>query len=290
MRARWLSVVFVALALLAAPARASDKAACLEAASNGQTLRDAHKLVAARDQFRACAAAACPGVVQSDCARWLDAVERALPTVVVGARDRSGHDLVDVTVSVDGHPFVSRIDGHAVPIDPGPHSFHFEAADGSAADDRRVIPEGEESQSVIAVLGMAAPLVNVGATASPSGTLGGSPSPPMPLRTTGFAVGGVGLAALAAGAVLGLLASGAKNNYENECGASIGAPPGACSAQGIRDHDAARTKATLSDAFFIGGSVVAAAGVTLVLITPRTGAAETHLTAGAGGLSVGGRF
>jgi hypothetical protein len=51
-----------------------DKAACLDASSQAQSLRDAHKLVEARQKLRVCAQAACPGVVQRDCLSWLDAV------------------------------------------------------------------------------------------------------------------------------------------------------------------------------------------------------------------------
>jgi hypothetical protein len=51
---------------------AADQAACLNASSQGQTLRDGHKLIAAREQFQLCANASCPGVVQKDCTMWLE--------------------------------------------------------------------------------------------------------------------------------------------------------------------------------------------------------------------------
>jgi hypothetical protein len=49
-------------------------------------------LIEAREQLRACAAAQCPAVVQTDCAGWLAEVEKALRSVVVAAKDGAGVD------------------------------------------------------------------------------------------------------------------------------------------------------------------------------------------------------
>src|SRR4051794_5488755 len=92
---------------IAETALAADKTVCLDAASKGQASRDKHALIEAREQFRACAAAQCPAVVQRDCASWLVEVEQNLPTVVVTAKDGTGGDLVDVKVVVDGRPLLS---------------------------------------------------------------------------------------------------------------------------------------------------------------------------------------
>src|ERR1700733_10293046 len=102
MKTVWVPGFLVPAILVAAPAFADEKAACLDAASKGQRFRDTHKLVEAREQLRVCAAAQCPAVVQSDCANWLADVEKALPSVVLSAKSGTGVDLVDVTVSVDG--------------------------------------------------------------------------------------------------------------------------------------------------------------------------------------------
>src|SRR5580704_15746858 len=85
-------------ASLSVSALAADKAACLDASSQAQTLRDAHQLVEARDQLRICARQICPAVVQADCATWLDAVEKSLPTVVLTAKDGRGGDVINVKV------------------------------------------------------------------------------------------------------------------------------------------------------------------------------------------------
>src|SRR5580658_4532403 len=92
------------------PAFADETAACEAAVSKGQELRDAHKLVEAREQFRICAAPACPAVMRSDCTNWIDEADRAIPTVVLSAKDASGDDLLDVSVSLDGAPLTAKLD------------------------------------------------------------------------------------------------------------------------------------------------------------------------------------
>src|SRR5262245_7790898 len=94
---------FLVAATVACPrAFGDDKKVCLAAAAQGQTLRDAHKLVEAREQFRTCAREQCPRVVQKDCVAWLSDVEKNLPSVVLTAKDEAGADIVEGKVSVDG--------------------------------------------------------------------------------------------------------------------------------------------------------------------------------------------
>src|SRR5579883_3482211 len=104
MKIHLFAALSIATALSAQHALADDRAACLQAASQGETFRDAHRLIEARDQFRICAQQRCPAVVQKDCASWLDAAERGISTVVLSAKDDHGVDLGDVTVTVDGQP------------------------------------------------------------------------------------------------------------------------------------------------------------------------------------------
>src|ERR1700722_15398926 len=144
MRTSFAAAAATATALLASlllgafPARADDKAACFDAASKGQSLRDQGKLVEAREQFRRCAAQGCPTMVLQDCGGWLADVEKNVPTVVVTAKDGSGNDLVDVQVTVDGQPLLSKLTGEALPIDPGLHTFHFSTSGGGSATGKAV--------------------------------------------------------------------------------------------------------------------------------------------------------
>jgi hypothetical protein len=147
-----LLAALLAPTLTTVTASADDKAICIQAAQQAQNLRDAHELVEAREQLRVCARQECPPVVQRDCLIWLDSVEKSLPTVVVTARDDAGVDRVDVKVMVDGKPTLDRLDGSAVPINPGMHAFHFVGSDGTTSDQQVLIKEGQINQGVAVVL------------------------------------------------------------------------------------------------------------------------------------------
>lgn len=252
-----------------------DKAACLDAASRGQTLRDGDELIEAREQFRICARAVCPAVVQKDCASWLDAVEKSLPTIVVSAKDAAGNDIVDVKLSVDGHLLTSTLDGHAVPMNPGTHTFHFATNDGTTLDRQVVVKEGVTDQSVEVVLQKATPVVVVVAHHD-------EPVPPAAhhdfnaWRVGGYAVGGVGAAALGVGVVFGVLAITDKSAAH--CDAN-----GFCDPGPLAD---ARTAATVSTIDLVAGGVFLAAGVALVLLAPHAHATKAVAFGRGGGIAL----
>ena len=268
------------LAALAAVAwsagsHADDKSACFDGATQGQTLRDQHKLVEARAQFAVCARQACPKQVSKDCTAWLDQVDQALPTVVVSAKDAGGRDLIDVTVTIDEHPFTTKLSGDAVPVNPGLHAFHFETKDGGRVDRQVLVREGVKSQNVDVVIGAqpsAPPAVVpppvVGGGAAGAGGGGAQPgeqpaSGAGPWRTIGFVAGGVGIAGLGLGAAFGVKAMGSKNDAQ--CDAS-----NACKSGPLSD---ARSSATISTIGFVAGGVLLAGGAALVLFAPHGSAA-----------------
>ena len=278
------------IALAASPVRAQDRAACLQAASDGQTSRNAHKLIDARARFRLCAGIACPSVVQAQCVSWLAEVERSLPTVVVTAKDAAGADLVDVKVTVDGVPFATKLDGGAVPLDPGPHTFHLELADGTARDEPVVVREGAKDQSIAVVLRRpgeeAAPappspspapppagVVAVPAAGEPSSSgLGG-------MRVAALVVGGVGVAGIAVGAVFGVQAMSKKNQSDAQC---PGGSTGPCSDEGVSLAKQGVSAGNASTVAFAVGLAGVAGGVVLWLTAPRPSSAQGSLRVGAG--------
>ena len=260
-------------------AEKSEKATCLEAMSRGQTLRDSHKLLEARDRFRVCARAVCPTLVQNDCGGWLSDVERTLPTMVVTAHSSAGGDLYAVKVSMDGHLLLASLDGEAMPVNPGLHTFHFESAGMVPTDRQALVKEGGKEQSVVGVLTPVAPPPPPPKTVltTPPTTSSGSG-----VRTAGFILGGIGIAGLAAGAVAGILALSAKSS---DC------PDDVCKPG---DKSTVTTDAHISTAGFIAGGVLLAAGAGMVIFAPRSANAhpETALRLvpifGSGGAGAGG--
>lgn len=288
MKTRVVLGLLLGAVLLPGVARADDKAACLDAAAKGQRLRGSHQLVEAREQMRACAAAQCPGVVQADCARWLDEIDAALPTVVLTAKSGAGVDLFDVRVSVDGKPVASKLDGQAHAMNAGPHTFHFQGADGTSVDQEALIKEGEKNQIVSVVIG-AAPASTPAPASLPATVPQTQPTASSPLRTVGWVLGGAGVAGLAVGTVFGLVAVSDKNAAH--CVNDL-CDPG--KASGIK------SAALISDIGWISGGVLLAAGTALVLFAP-SGHADGAATgqgvrvtpvaiAGGGGALIGGSW
>src|SRR4051794_15860289 len=111
--ARWGASIAVLGAIGVAPmsARADEKAACVAAVEEADTLRTKGSLKAAREDFIRCAQTSCPKVVRDDCATGLREVEAELPSVVIRATDGAGNDLADVRVEARGATLSEHLDG-----------------------------------------------------------------------------------------------------------------------------------------------------------------------------------
>ena len=264
--------VAIGLLLLGPRAFAFNRAACFDAATEGQSLRDAHRLVEARERFRVCAQNQCPSSMKGDCTVWLAEVEKGLPTVVVSARSDAGTDLTDIAVLVDGRPFMSMLDGRSIPIDPGPHTFRFVRA-GSAWIERQVVAvEGEKELRVSVVLPSPVEVAE---------TVHGSPASRSPRMTLAWALTGAGAAAIAVGATAGVIA--VVNKDAAHCDADRRCDAGPLGT--------ARTAAAVADVGFVAGGALVAAGVALLLLPARHASRESAWTVmpispGGGGLGV----
>jgi hypothetical protein len=274
---RFVSVVLLLASAWATPAFADDATkACLDAAAAGQTLRDAHKVLEAAEQFRTCASGACPDVVRRDCVAWVRDMEAARPTLVFDVTDGAGNDLTAVRVTLDGRVLAEKLDGTAQAFDPGEHVFVFEVAGRPPVRRTVLLKETEQGRRLSVVIDAAppsavpapapAPAPPAAAAASVTFT---APPPRRAQRTAGLVIGAVGVAALAGGAVAGLLAASAKTAYEQHCGASIGESPNLCDPTGVAGHDDASNKAAVSTWLFVGGLGATTLGAVLWFTAPR---------------------
>jgi hypothetical protein len=265
-------LVFLALVTGSLRVRADDRTTCLEAASQGQNLRDVHQLLEAREQFRICAGASCPAVVQKDCAVWLDEVEKALPTVVFSLKDGAGRDVLDARVSEQDKMLCSRLDGAAVPMNPGVHTFRFEAPNGTFSIEQQVlVGEGQKALNVTAVLAPSSAAEST-QSAGPGASEGGTAVPPakrQPIReqppssggfTTrdwAYVVAGIGLAGVVVGTTTGAMAMGKKHTADDNCTGSD------CNSVGADAGNSGRTLAAVSTVGFGIGVLGLAAGTVL---------------------------
>lgn len=187
------------------PASASQKAVCVAAYGDGQKARDEGKLRAAKAAFEVCAADACPDVTKKDCTIWHGEVEAALPSLSFVVKDAAGADVNALTVTMDGEALATRLDGKAIPVDPGTHTFRFEKAGEAPVVREVLVREGEKARKVEVVIGaVAGPTPGAGA-----GSGGISPAT--------WVLAGVGGAGLVVFGVLGGLGLSAKSDAEATC-------------------------------------------------------------------------
>lgn len=148
MRAR---VVLASLLALTAAHRAraeTPEDTCIAAAESGQRLRKDAKLARARAAFASCARLECPQEVAARCTDWLADVDRATPTIVVGALDGHGKDVSAGTVTMDGAPLEGALAGRALAVDPGAHTLELVTPSGERAAEAIVVREGEKERIV----------------------------------------------------------------------------------------------------------------------------------------------
>ncbi|MBX3222787.1 MAG: hypothetical protein KF795_19900 [Labilithrix sp.] len=245
---RWIACGFALAALLASAHASADVQACLSASEKGQRARTAGRLREAREQFIVCEAEGCPAIVRRDCAQWNSELAQTLPTVVFGARDREGRDLFDVTVSMDGETIVSKLDGKSITVDPGKHTFRFEAPGFEAVSETALIKEGERAR----VLG-----VTFGGGAvhnPPSDDTAKGGHTPYP-----WIVVGLGAAGVATGAVIALTAPDLPTGCNQ--GTQTCAP---ISGESREDFSRRQETAGRSDSQPVLGWIVAGAGAAFI--------------------------
>jgi hypothetical protein len=283
--ARLLALTMLVATTLCAPlalANGPTKDECIEAHGRGQDAREAGRLSLARRLFLSCAQKTCPALIQDDCARFSDELDRAQPNVTFAARDRGGADLPDTTVYVDGVLTATRLDdGKLHDVDPGQHAIRFRSGSREITQ-TVVVNEGERGRLILATFGpVVAPALGHLASSAPE-PLGTRPSAPLWLA-------GGGVALVATGITLGVLGLRMVPSGCSLSGHTCAVPPGDPAL------DRARSAVTLTDVgLAIGGAGLAATSMGLLwrLVAPRrieTGRTWTPwVVAGGGGLSVGG--
>lgn len=225
-RALLVTWVIGSISLLGGLAHADEKQICLDASENAQKARIASKLKAAREALLICHRDVCPGVVRQDCEKWLGEVIESLPSVVIAARDASGHDLFDVQISVDGEPLADKIDGKALVVDPGARLFRF-VRGTDVKEERVLVRQGEHNRLVEVTLGAAAPVSPVagrGAPVVPASTSKPTLVPAAPEASSGprkpiaLAMVSGGMVGLGVAGVLGLVSNSDAATLRDTCG------------------------------------------------------------------------
>jgi hypothetical protein len=247
-RARALAGVACAIAALvtAGDVRADETDACLAASDSGQKERDSGHLIEAEKQFLFCSRDVCPRVVRNDCGKWASDVQGRTPTLVFAARDNKGTDLAEVGVEVDGAAAASKLDGRAVPMNPGEHHLRF-THEGSAPIEQTVlVREGEKGRTI--AVEFAAP----GAAEEAATPSAAKPGPPI----AAYVLGGVGALSLGSFAYFGISGASDASSLRSSCAPN-------CSDSSVSD---VRRKLLIADVS-LGVGVVSLAVAGYLLLT-----------------------
>jgi hypothetical protein len=265
----------------AAPAQADGdvKQACVQASTDGQSLRDTGKLREAREKLVACAREECPVIVRKYCGEWLADVESRIPSLVFRVQTADGSDVTDARFSVDDrapHP----VDGSATQLDPGEHRVRFEHPGDPPVEMHVVVAESEKGRIVTARFAAkeGPPTAETPAAAPSPQSKGISP--------LAIVLAGVGVLGGASFAYFGITAKSDLDNLRNTCA------PGCAQS----DLDAVKQKALIAD-ISLGVGVVALGAAAWVFFAnsspapaPAAALLDVRPTPGGAVARVGGRF
>lgn len=230
-------------------------------------------------------------------------------------RDKLSLEVPELTLSLppgapagtvvkrDGAVVAGAALGVALPVDPGEHVMSTQAPGGTLWEQRITIAKGEKKPVALEVKAaptveerpaMAAPVVVVATPESEKQE--DLPPPPAESgtssrRVAAYAIGGVGVAGLVLGGVMGGLALGKKSILQEHCGSATGAPSDlGCEQTGLDAAGSVKTLGLVSTIGFAAG--LAGVGTAVILLVtehkpakPATGARGPWISANV--LSIG---
>ncbi len=243
----------------------ADDTACVNAAEKSLALRKQGKLQDALKELATCADPACPQEVKDECTQRVAQVDAAIPSIVLGAKDGAGADLESVVATMDGQPFLTKLDGRAIRLDPGEHVLRLTTPNGDHVERTIVVREGEKERRETFTIGAV-----VAPPSKPSFWTSG--------RAIATATTGVGIVGIGLGAWFGAFALSSQSQEHGDCSS----PNCRKYLQSVADYNTAETDALASTLSFIAGGVLAATGVILWLTIGRVHVMPTATAHGMG--------
>lgn len=277
---------------VARDARAADPkvAECLAENEASSKSGGEHRLREERAHVLVCAAASCPAEIRMECANRVDELDAEIPTIVFEAKDAIGNDLTAVKVSMDGEVLTDRLDGFPLSLDPGAHTFTFQAAGHPILEKAFVIRESQKGR--LEFIEFPTPARRAPTRfrakqaafdpAAPNATNAGMGAS----RVLAIVAAGIGVAGLGTGAAIGLETMSKRDSAARVC-------PSACADQnGVNEwKDAQKWGDYSTVAFVVGGAGAATAALLWVLGRPEPASREgATVDVGLGGVRVSGRW
>lgn len=212
------------------------------------------------------------------------AADAERPTLVLVVQDGQGRDLPSARVRLDGAELRERIDGQAVPVDPGPHRLLFQAEGFNPIETTLVVREGQHRLRVLVFLTPAAaggevgrrapgdPALDLSAPAmaqpawSPASEEPRAAVSPWRKKVAGT-LAGAAAGSLVVGTVWAFLA---KAEYDHALTTECGGRSDSCSPQGIAEGRTAHDRALVATVAFAGAGVFLAGAATVYFAWPAS--------------------
>jgi hypothetical protein len=248
---------------------------CLTASNASLDLGNQHKLRAKRSQLLICGSASCPADIRDACVNRVSEVNTQIPTIVFAAKDSSGADLTAVKVTMDGELLVSRLEGTALSVDPGEHTFTFDVAGQPSVTKKLVIQQGQKDRreqinfgtpTAPTLVGVPVATAEQAPLSSPTETRRGIGTQ----KVLAVVAGGVGLIGLGIGTAFGVVSISKHRDAQAAC------PTSQCATSSdVNLWSEARSAGNISTAALVAGGVLLAGGAVLWFTTgkPRSDAA-----------------
>jgi hypothetical protein len=279
----------LALALVDRAAHAADPttADCLAASEASFKAGNQHKLRAERSQLLVCAATSCPADIRKECVSRVDEVNAQIPTIIFAAKDASGADLSAVKVSMDGEVLAERLEGIALSVDPGEHTFTYETTGQPPLTKKLVVQEAQKDRRESVMFGR--PTILPGSAAGTTQTTEARTPTGHGLgaqKILALVTGGIGIAGLGVGAAFGVVALSKKSNAESLC-------PNACVTEdGVNEWSSATLLGNVSTiGLVVGGAALVSGTVLWFTAKPKAStAASAQIGVGPGSVQLTGAW
>lgn len=195
---------------------APTKEQCVDSHHQAQRAQMEGQLVRARELSRTCTSLTCPGLIVTDCARWLYDLDQRIPSVVFEVRV-DGQTNLTAAITADGNSVTEWTRGESFRLDPGEHQFRFELAPFQPVMKKVLLSEGMRYRIVEVEFKSQShplPLVAIAPTA-PVVPPPSTSERPTPLAI--YSLLGVGVLSLASFATFSVMGKSKQSSLESRC-------------------------------------------------------------------------
>jgi hypothetical protein len=203
--------------LHAAPAQAEDAGAqCSASYELAQRERGKGAFLEATQAAQACSQIECNPLIVQECIKLLEQFHAETPTMVFSARNGRGEEIANVRLEIDGKQVTDHIDGMAIAVNPGLHTFRFQTEGADPVEIKHTARVGDKNRLIEVQLGKPEPKpTEIGGVAPLAPTA--PPPKKAGIPVASYLLGGVGVIGLGAFAYLRLKGTSDYNDMSQNC-------------------------------------------------------------------------